>query len=427
MRIPVIAIFDVGKTNKKFLLFDESYKVRFESGVQLEETEDEDGYPCEDVNALTFWVRSSMDSLLKDERWEVRAVNFSGYGASFVYIDEGGKVLSPLYNYLKPYPEKWLRQFYTRHGSREELHRETASPLQDSLTSGLQLYRMKFEKPELFKRIRYALHLPQYLSYILTGLPASDITSIGSHTGLWDFGKNHYHDWVREEHIDAKLAGILPSDTCFPVRYDGKDMRVGIGLHDSSSALIPYLSTFREPFLLLSTGTWCVSLNPFNKAPLTQAELEKDCLFYLSYRGEPVKAARLFTGYEHDRVTRQLTLRFDKPPDYFESVRYDAQWLEHPSPPKTFEQAYHQLISDMVARQGESTGLVLKDSPASRILVDGGFSKNPIFMALLAKRFPGRQVYAASVAQASAIGAALCVHEEWNGRPRPEDIIELKS
>ena len=37
---------------------------------------------------------------------------------------------------------------------------------------------------------------------------------------------------------------------------------VGAGLHDSSAALIPYLSAFREPFILLSPGTWCISLNP---------------------------------------------------------------------------------------------------------------------------------------------------------------------
>lgn len=431
MRIPVIAIFDVGKTNKKLLLFDESYKVLFESGVQLNETTDEDGYPCEDVSALTAWVKASMDDLLKDGRWEVRAINFSGYGASFVFIDEEGKVATPLYNYLKPYPERWLQQFYARHGAREELHRQTASPMLDSLTSGLQIYRLKVEKPDQFRRVRYALHLPQYLSYILTGLPASDITSIGSHTGLWDFDKNDYHDWVKAEQVDSKLAPILPSDTCFSISYGGKKIKVGIGLHDSSSALIPYLSTFSDPFLLLSTGTWCVSLNPFNKAPLTMAELEQDCLFYLSYRGEPVKAARLFNGYEHDRGVRELAARFNKPLDYYTSVRFDlssaiAASKPQTVAPQTFEEAYHRLVFDMVARQGESTGLVLKDSPASRILVDGGFSKNPIFMSLLARKFPGREVYAASVAQASAIGAALCVHEQWNEGPRPKDIIELK-
>ncbi len=54
--IPVIAIFDVGKTNKKLFLFDEQYNVVYEEKKQLNETTDEDGFPCEDVHQLTQWI-----------------------------------------------------------------------------------------------------------------------------------------------------------------------------------------------------------------------------------------------------------------------------------------------------------------------------------------------------------------------------------
>ena len=40
--------------------------------------------------------------------------------------------------------------------------RKTASPLLGSLNSGLQLYRLKKEQPEVFQKIHHALHLPQY-------------------------------------------------------------------------------------------------------------------------------------------------------------------------------------------------------------------------------------------------------------------------
>jgi glycerol kinase len=58
--------------------------------------------------------------------------------------------------------------------------------------------------------------------------------------------------------------------------------------------------------------------------------------------------------------------------------------------------------------------------------VDGGFSKNPVFMNLLALVFPGIEIFAASMAQATAIGAALAIHPAWNSKPIPHDIIELK-
>ena len=39
-QVPAIAIFDIGKTNKKIFLFNEEYEIVFEQSVQLEETLD---------------------------------------------------------------------------------------------------------------------------------------------------------------------------------------------------------------------------------------------------------------------------------------------------------------------------------------------------------------------------------------------------
>ncbi len=183
--------------------------------------------------------------------------------------------------------------------------------LQVALTPGLQLgYRLKLEKPQLFKKVKYALHLPQYLSFLLTGEYYSDMTSIGCHTALWDFEKNNYHDWVRNEGIAPKLAPIAPLDKALSVVLKGKNYKVGIGLHDSSAALIPYLVSFSEPFILLSTGTWCISLNPFDSSPLTTEELKMDCLCYIQYKGKSVKASRLFSGFEYDQQVKSNSRTF---------------------------------------------------------------------------------------------------------------------
>ena len=80
----------------------------------------------------------------------------------------------------------------------------------------------------------------------------------------------------------------------------------------------------------------------------------------------------------------------------------------------------------MVQAQIASTRLIMGDDRVKRIFVDGGFSKNDIYMNLLAKSFPEIEVYAASMAQATAIGAALVIHEHWNTQPIPNDIIELR-
>src|SRR5262249_18548462 len=136
-KIPVIAIFDVGKTNEKVLLFDRQYNIVYEESKKLNEIKDEDGFACEDVNELTNWIRQSFEKLLKDERFDIVAINFSAYGASFVYLDDDGKVMLPLYNYLKPYPKSLQDQFYKTYGGESIVAKQTASPVLGSLNSGM--------------------------------------------------------------------------------------------------------------------------------------------------------------------------------------------------------------------------------------------------------------------------------------------------
>ncbi|MGN6247266.1 MAG: FGGY family carbohydrate kinase, partial [Ginsengibacter sp.] len=267
---PVIAIFDVGKTNKKILLFDEQYQVVYQRTIPISETKDEDGDPCEDLDALTNWMLDQLNTLSEDKRFLIKAVNVSAYGASFVYLDKNGSVLTPLYNYLKKFPEHILHKFFKDHGPEELISKETASPVLGSLNSGLQLYRIKYEMPDVFQKIVTALHLPQYLSYVLSGDKHSEITSIGCHTFLWNFSNNDYHSWVDEEGLIKLFPAIIQSDSI--AGYRNKNITVGAGIHDSSAALIPYLFSFKEPFVLLSTGTWNISLNPFNDSPLTDEE-----------------------------------------------------------------------------------------------------------------------------------------------------------
>ena len=79
-----------------------------------------------------------------------------------------------------------------------------------------------------------------------------------------------------------------------------------------------------------------------------------------------------------------------------------------------------------MSQQVASTEIVLKNTDVKRIFVDGGFSNNPVYMNLLASAFPNLEVYGASIPQASALGAALAIHQHWNSQPIPGDLIELK-
>lgn len=438
--IPVIAVFDIGKTNKKLFLFNESYKIVFERASRFIETVDEDGFACENLGSLTLFIFDSLNEISKLKEFKIKAINFSAYGASFVYVGEDGKPICPLYNYLKPYPEALSHKLYNKYGGEKKFSLQTASPALGSLNSGLQLFRLRNEKPDVFEKVKYALHLPQYLSFLLTGKYYSDLTSIGCHTAMWDFEKHRYHEWIQHEGVALKLAPIEPANNVYPALYRGTNFNVGIGLHDSSAALIPYLVNFTEPFILISTGTWCISLNPFNQSPLTNEQLKHDCLQYLQYQGKPVKASRLFAGFEHEQQVKRIAEHFNDNINFRDMIfdpgvnahvranfPQNLNFSERELPDfKNPTEAYHQLINDLVSAQVASTLLVLKGSSVKRIFVDGGFSKNSIFMHLLAAAFPQMEIFAASMAQASAIGAALAIHKDWNTKPIPNDIIQLK-
>jgi L-fuculokinase len=289
--------------------------------------------------------------------------------------------------------------------------------------------------------------VPQFLSFLFTGKAYSDKTSIGCHTHLWDFTKGHYHNWVERENILTKLAPIAASAKTHQVVIENKAVETGIGLHDSSAALIPYLTCCTEPFMLISTGTWCITLNPFNQTPLTTLELEQDCLCYLTHTGKAVKSSRLFAGQWHETETKRLAIHFNQPVGAYKKIAYNKQLLvdhaviksanapeslshlkfanEDLSNFNSYEAAYHVLIADIVRMQVYSSNLVLNGSDVKNIYVDGGFSNNPIFMHLLAEAYRGYNVFAASVPQASTIGAAMVIHDKWNPEAIPADIIRL--
>jgi L-fuculokinase len=432
----VIAIFDVGKTNKKVLLFNENYEIVWAQSTSFLEIKDEDGFPSEDLNLLTDWVLETYNSILNTKEYTLKAVNFSAYGASIVAIDESNIPLTPLYNYLKPYPENLKKQFYDKFDCKETFENITSSPEMGSLNSGLQIFRMQQEKPDIFNKTKYFLHLPQYLSSLITGQFYTDSTSIGCHTSLWDFTKMKYHRWITDEKIDKKLPPFHFSE--YPIKLK-EGIWVGVGLHDSSAALVPYLASFREPFILISTGTWNISFNPFAKFKPNTEIIKNDCHYYLNYKEKPVKASRLFAGNEHEVQIERLAKFYNVSKKYYKSVLCNKailKTLEGMSQAKfedrdlsnfeTYEVAYHLLIKDIINQQVASTKLVLGNNSLNKIYVDGGFSKNQVFMHLLAKAYPKKEVYASDISQASSLGAAVVIHQFWNKNPLPEKLVSLK-
>ncbi|MEB2784410.1 FGGY-family carbohydrate kinase [Algoriphagus persicinus] len=439
-KIPVTAVFDIGRTNKKFFLFDENLTEVHSSYIRLDPIPDEDNFPSEPLAPLEVWMLNTFKEALKSPTYQIKKLNFSCHGASFVHTDKNGVPATPLYDYLKPFPADLLSRFYEENGGKMAFCQATSSPPLAMLNSGLQLYFIKYAKPDYFKSIKHSFHFPQYLSFLFTGEMVSDYTSIGCHTGLWDYEAKDYHDWVDREEIRPLLPPIVPGNTLLKTKPELGNIPCGIGVHDSSSALLPYIQQETDPFALLSTGTWAICINPSNTTRLTEQELSRDCLQFLSITGDPIKISRLFIGEEHKYQVEKLYEYFQMPLGTYKKLKFNATLYEkvkdhsskhihfHYLKPEDygfdqaeendwslyseFNEAYYTFIHELTDLQTAAIKLVLDNAPVGRLFIDGGFNANDIFVEMLRKKLPELKIIPSDFPNGSALGAAMLVSME---------------
>lgn len=452
----MIGIFDIGKTNKKFILFDRNYDIIEETITVIETKEDEDGDPCEDLAAVSIWIKEQLAYALDRYKNKIKAINFSTHGASLVHIDAEGKSVTPLYDYMKTLGNGIADEFYDLFDGRKRFSTETGSPALGMLNSGLQLFWLKNHKPKKFKATKKSLHFPQYLNYLFSNRYHAEYSSIGCHTGLWDFAEKNYHQWLKEENINHLLPQPESVHTYDKVKIKGEyTIDVGIGIHDSSAAILPFVEAAELPFVMLSTGTWSIALNPFFEGTLAKDKYEQDCLYYLLSKERKVAASRLLLGKEFKHQVNKLEKYFGKTKGYFKSVMLEKPLLKKvlakssdigfffpeimqdtgPCPKlkgtapdlskvESFEVAYYKLLLDLIVLQKKSIELIHGD--IKRLYVSGGFMKNTVFMELLQGFLPDWKIfYIPENNRASALGAAVALHEVWQKAPLPETVDEV--
>ncbi|WP_423127740.1 FGGY-family carbohydrate kinase [Gaoshiqia sp. Z1-71] len=450
----VIAVFDIGKTNKKLLLFDENLQMVFQQEQKFPVITDDDGFECDDIDLITCWMKDELSRLAVSGEYNLVAVNFSTYGASLMFLDEQGNRLTPVYNYLKPVAGQIANSLFDAYGGQDEFCRKTASPaLGLLLNSGIQILWLKQEKQEIFSNVKSILHFPQYLSYSLCKQIVAEPTSIGCHTFLWDFDQMNYHRWLSDKGIS--LPQPVTNNVVFQAKLVEKSVLTGTGMHDSSASLVPYLKGSREKFILVSTGTWCISMNPFNSEPLTAEQLKQDCLCYLSPEMQQVKSSRLFMGHFHEVWAEKLAEHFQVETGRFKTVIFSEELVNaaiqknhgeavfFPGGKESFEEglksvrlaafnsyeeAYTKLVIELTNLCIQAIKLVIpRNDETKNIYISGGFARNELFIRLLAKHFTGKKVYTSEVDNASALGAALVIADTFDGADLSKLDLGLKA
>ncbi|MFO8000951.1 MAG: carbohydrate kinase, partial [Marinilabilia sp.] len=88
-----------------------------------------------------------------------------------------------------------------------------------------------------------------------------------------------------------------------------------------------------------------------------------------------------------------------------------------------FSEAYHRLIADLTLLNVEKINLILtRNDDVKKIYVSGGFARNEIYVTLLAKFYPNKEVVTSEVDNSTALGAALSI---WDVMESGSPVVEL--
>jgi sugar (pentulose or hexulose) kinase len=432
----VIAVFDIGKTNKKIFLFDENFDVVYNNSIRFEECVDDDNYPCDDIDAIETWIKNEIKTIQEKKEHIIKAINFSTHGATLVYLDKEGNRITPLYNYLKPLDFDFT-PFYNAHDGVKEFSRKTASPAYGMLNAGLQMYWLKNTKPHFWSKTESILHYPQYLSYLFSKNITADFTSVGAHTAIWNYDTMQYHDWLANEGIT--LPEPKPGKHATLSLINGQEIAVGKGLHDSSSSIIPLLESqddSENEFILLSTGTWIICMNPFSKETLTDDQLKNDCLCFMTPDKKQIKSSMQFLGHVHEVNALELSKHFKVDKNHYLELTLNKELcgiifskskfvffqkeisskfignLKQLNNFKTYEEAYYQLIFEITHLVFKGIGRILDSkNKLKEVYISGGFHKNNIFVEYLCQMMPEQKIQFPKGENASALGAAMLMKD----------------
>ncbi|MEO6278886.1 L-fuculose kinase [Roseateles sp.] len=420
-RIAGTVVLDIGKTNAKLTLIDAAGKTLAEA--RTPNTVRRIGlYPHHDTERLWSWMLGQLREMavLAD----IRAIVPVTHGATAALVDDAGLVL-PVLDY-EHVPGDATDA--ARYDALRPSFDESGSPrLPAGLNLGRQIEWLQASFPAEFARATHLLMYPQYWAWRLCGVAASEVTSLGCHTDLWQPGEGAWSSLVEGQGWQrlfpprhdawARLGTLRPelvADTGLPA-----DCEIVCGIHDSNASLLRHLLTRQQsgPCTVLSTGTWVIAaaLGSVTK-PLVEAQ---DMLANCDVFGDAVPCMRFMGGREFAAIAgtqpaafvaadveRLIARRTMALPCFAETGgpfagrigRVDGAVPETDAERAALATLYVVLMADYCLSSLGASG---------RVVVEGAFTANPWFGPLLAGLSDGREVTVSDDSSGTTCGAWL--------------------
>jgi L-fuculokinase len=429
-----VAVFDLGKTNIKLVVFDRGGGVLAERSALNTPLAPDGQWPYLRLDTEGAWAFLLAALKELNARFSIEAISTTTHGCAGVLMRSDGPALPPL-----DYEFDGFAAVDADYDATRPPYDESRSPhLSRGLNLGRHIFYYERHFPDQFARAAAFLTYPQYFAWRLGGAMASEVTSLGAHTDLWRPNEGDLSSMVdrlgwRPLFPPMRKAwdtlGTLSPEVAAATGLS-PDVRIICGAHDSNASLVPHLLSRRDPFTVISTGTWVIIMAVGGMGRL---DPKADMLANVDVRGEPVPTARFMGGREYS------VLAGDAPADADEGdaaaiIASGALALpafsdqggpfasrkgvikgETPTTPKArsaLATLYSALMTAHMLRRLEAPG---------DLIVEGGFTRSPAFAAVLARLMPGRRVVIAPMSAGAAAGAAMLAH--WD-EPHPSPRLE---
>ncbi len=435
----LVATIDIGKTNKRVVLFDPSLAVVDQVAESIAEVTGPGGVRFEDIKAIEDFVDAALAEFAR--HYPIGAVGISSHAGTWVGLDESGRRSLGVIAYTNDRAQSESQALLERLGGEELLYQETATPRLPAFVNmgiGVGFAQRHFLKE--YEKTAHIVNLPQYLGFRLTGALSVELTYLGCHTYLWNLRRNEYSRLAWEVGYRDRAPRVpTPTRSLFRPICDGAARRLGIGrdcmihlgVHDSNAALVAAVGPVpQEETALLSTGTWCVAMAP-GEGRLSADDRRRGIILNLDVDGRPVRTSIYRAGGLYATLRAMVDDRFDGQEETQEEGDYPRVHLpESPKPEDVvvemaggrrtgWVQALGEPTIDRNARGRWLTALGNAFAAAAwdqlacigiagrtRLVVEGGFRRNRSYVHALGRLAEPMTIEVAADDLGSARGAA---------------------
>jgi len=424
----LVGVLDVGKTNVRLAFVDAHSGDEVWSARRASHVVNSPLIRQLDVDGIERWMTEALRSAPRRE--QVRALVPIAHGAAAVLLDADLKVLV-----APDYEDPRFETVAAAYSQVRDPFSHTFSPqLALGLNLGRQLFYLETMAPKLYARVAHVVLYPQYWAWRLSGVLASELTSLGCHTDLWQPRERTYSALAHSHNWSQRLPPIrYAGDTLATIAAEmsaatGLDpgCRIVCGIHDSNASYLQHLldRSRDRPFTVVSSGTWTVVMT--GAADLSRLRQERDMLANVDAFGAPVGTARFMGGREYERIagssaapdTAALANVMRLQALAVPSFAAGGPFPHHPgkilraerldaTERATLASLYTALMTDLLMDDLQARGA---------IIIDGPLASNSVYCAVLATLRQAnavhRKAHATGAARASCHLAGYATTEE---------------